>query len=193
MKSFLIFAFAVCVILSCSTAKKNAAAVERVLMDSASRHKVFLAELQLYPCVRDSFTTFLPGGIDSIPFLVIDTTGRARIIDSIQNANIGNCDVVAAASYDAGYGNALKDIPPKRRPDTVRIQTTDLQRKRLDAEQINQLKNEIHELKGHLDESAKQNDFLVKVNQKWIWLFIGAVVAAILSNVAWLYFKMKIL
>lgn len=183
----------------CSPAKKIEKAKQTVLMDGKARHDIFLKELELYPCVNDSFTTFLPGGVDSVPFPVpvLDTTQRKHIIDSLQNAFAANCDGAVSASYDAGYHNAMQEIKgqklPLKRPDTLQTTTKDKQKMKLDADSINRLNENIAFHKGQKDQwktFAKQTQ---KEKLNLFWWFVAAAAALALTNGLWIYARIRTL
>ena len=153
--------------------------------------------LNRFPCANDTTTIILPGKAIKVPYPVpvLDSSERKRVIDSIKQAYENWGDEAVAASYDAGYQNALKTIKNKsfdtKAPDTLASSILNKQRQQVDAEVINGLKNEKAGLQGAISEKDKSLQAEKSDKQKWIWYFIGAMIALGVSNGFWIYSKIK--
>ncbi|MCA6489100.1 MAG: hypothetical protein IM569_13790 [Chitinophagaceae bacterium] len=178
MKQLTLFIALVC-FFSCSpvkkAARKDAKAVDRVLGSRALIDQIKPAVLELYPCANDTVGVWFSGGVDSIPYPVPQ-------IDTVYNP--GN-------AYDQGFFDGQLSVSRKKfavkRPDTIRVTVVDRQKQKADAETISQLRMSISKLEGQLTEKDKR----ISKSDKWLWYFIAAVVAFFVSNVTWLYFKIR--
>ena len=173
-----IFIALVC-LFSCSPVKKaarnDAKAVDRVLGRRALIDQIKPAVLELYPCANDTVGVWFSGGVDSIPYPVPQ-------IDIVYNP--GN-------AYDQGFVDGQLSVSkrkfPVKRPDTLRITVVDRQRQKADAETIRQLQLNVSKLEGQITEKDKR----ISKSDRWLWYFIAAVVAFFVSNLTWLYFKLR--
>jgi len=204
MKNFLPLLTALflsCVLLSYSSSKKSArkdkAALERVTAKRALIDSVAPIVFGLYPCANDTVTAFLEGGIDSVPYPVpvLDKVQRDNIIDSLRNAYSNDCYVAVSESYEAGYKNALIDLKTQKvavkRPDTLQHSIVDKQKNNQYEKQIATLR----EKAAALEEASAQKDIQLaaekKDKQTYLWYFIAAVAAFVLSNGLWVFAKIK--
>lgn len=196
-----IFILLLAALTGCNTAKQTARkdkqALERVTAKRPLIDSIAPIVFGLYPCANDTFTTFLSGGIDSVPYPVpvLDEKQRAHVIDSLRNYYLNDCYAAVSSSYDAGYNNALIDLKnkkvPVKRPDT-------LQHSIVDRQKHNQYEKTIAALmekSAALEEASAQKDIQLtdskKDTNKWIWLFVAACVALGLTNGLWVYSKFK--
>lgn len=204
MLAFVIGAVALVIMAAltgCSTpkqaARKDKAALERVTAKRALIDSVAPIVFDLYPCANDTFTTFLSGGIDSVPYPVpvLDEAKRKAIIDSLRDYYMNDCYAAVSASYDAGYNNATIDLKNKKvavkRPDTLVNNIVDRQKHNQYEKQIAALR----EKAAALEEAVKQKDIQIAEGKKetrtFIWYFIAAVAACVLSNGLWVFGKLK--
>lgn len=200
MKNIL-FAILALAVFSCNPAKqaarKDQKALDRVTAKRALIDSVAPIVFDLYPCANDTFTTFLSGGIDSVPYPVpvLDEKQRAHIIDSLKSVFSGNCAEAVQAGYNSGYNNAIIDLKnqkvPVKRPDT-------LQHSIVDRQKHNQYEKAIAALREKGAATEAQNQQLniqmaesKKQANKWVWLFIAACIALGLTNGLWVYSKLK--
>lgn len=179
------------------TARKDKQALDRVTAKRPLIDSVAPIVFGLYPCANDTFTTFLSGGIDSVPYPVpvLDEKQRAHVIDSLRTYYMNDCYAAVSASYDAGYNNATIDLKnqkvPVKRPDTLAHSIVDRQKYNQYEKQIAALR----EKSAALEEASKQKDTQLadskKDTNKLIWLFIAACVALSITNGLWVYSKFK--
>jgi hypothetical protein len=198
---FAIVAFFISILYGCSptkqAARKDKAALERVTAKRALIDSVAPIVFDLYPCANDTFTTFLSGGIDSVayPVPVFYEAKRKEIIDSLHTVFTNDCYAAVSASYDAGYNNATIDLKNKKvavkRPDTLLYSIVDRQLHNQYEKQIAALR----ENAAALEEAVKQKDIQIAEGKKetrtFIWYFIAAVAACVLSNGLWVFGKLK--
>lgn len=179
------------------TARKDKAALERVTAKRALIDSVAPIVFDLYPCANDTFTTFLSGGIDSVPYPVpvLDEVKRKAIIDSLQNVYANDCYAAVSASYDAGYNNATIDLKskkvPVKRPDTLVNNIVDRQKHNQYEKTIAALR----EKAAALEEASKQKDIQLAAKGReaktYLWYFIAACVALGVTIGLWVFSKFK--
>lgn len=166
-----------------------------VLMDAQARHEIFLRELELYPCSNDSIVQTFSGSIDSLTLAEYLNNFKAHVLAN--KVSLDTLPKILKDSYELGYKDAsdkyLAVKVPKCNPTIVKITVTDKQKEKILSDSLIarnstiSVKNaEIFVLSNELDK-AQQNS---KANQnKLIWGFIIAIIIGVLSNVAWIYFK----
>lgn len=179
------------------TARKDKAALERVTGKRSLIDSVAPVVFGLYPCANDTFTTFLSGGIDSVPYPVpvLDEARRKTIIDSLNNVYADLSLDVANEAYDLGFGAAMDAVKnakvPVKRPDTLQHSIVDRQKHNQYEKQIAALR----EKAAALEEACRQKDIQLvaekKDKQSYLWYFIAAVAACVLTNGLWLFAKIK--
>lgn len=179
------------------TARKDKAALERVTAKRPLIDSVAPIVFGLYPCANDTFTTFLSGGIDSVPYPVpvLDEKQRAHVIDSLRTYYMNDCYAAVSSSYDAGYNNAMIDLKnqkvPVKRPDTLAHSIVDRQKHNQYEKQL----AAANQKAAALEEASKQKDIQLaaekKDKQTYLWYFIAAVAACVLTNGLWVFAKIK--
>lgn len=198
---FIVTILVVILLFGCSpskqAARKDKAALERVTAKRALIDSVAPIVFGLYPCANDTFTTFLSGGIDSVPYPVpvLDTAARKQIIDSLGKLFLNDCYAAVEASYEAGYNNAIIDLKdkkvPVKRPDTLVNSIVDRQKHDQYEKAIQAAGKKAAALEASnylLGELITKQE---KQTNKWLWLFIAACVALGLTNGLWVYSKIK--
>ena len=195
-------AFAVFSIMTgCNAAKQSArkdkAALERVTAKRALIDSVAPIVFGLYPCANDTVITLLSGGIDSVPYPipVLDEARRKAIIDSLNNVYADLSLDVANEAYDLGFNAAIESVRnakvPVKRPDTLVNTIVDRQLHDQYEKQIAALR----EKNAALEEASAQKSIQLSEEKKetrtFLWYFIAAVAACVVSNALWVYGKFK--
>ena len=150
-------------------ARKLKNATQLVLIDSAARHTVFKAELQLYPCVNEVL-------IKSDTVVKTDTT--YQFITANTKDTLNHLDTV------------IKTIT-KRITVHDSITIVDRQKERLLTLETITKDKQIAALNQVISDDQRATDKATKQINKWLWLFIAALVAFLLSNIAWIYLRIR--
>jgi len=199
---FALFVLLVILLLcnGCSPARKIERATERVMLNPAARHYIFLTELSLFPCANDTAQpVIIPGRIDTFPVSVLvrvtepDTAGVAAIVDSLNTTHTKACNTAIRAAYDLGQRDAAKLIGSQTvfipRPDTAKFWIVDRRLVALKEDSINSLLRQkaalnqaVADVSGVATENKKQG------NTYMLWL-IAAIAALVLSNGLWIKLK----
>lgn len=155
--------------------------------------------LALHPCATDSFTIYIPGKKDSIPFLIpvllADSLEIKKQIDSLNiylekkyNDQKADCKNQIRESYNAGYKKAesvWKDKLSKIKIPLPVIDTIKITLK--DKQQINLLTDDLNDCQTQLaDEKVKLEKYQGK-KDKWFLLFMIACCLLLTS----IYFNIK--
>lgn len=193
------------ILFSCNPAKKvileDNKAIERVKAKRSLIDSVKMAVLDLYPCSNDTTTVFKKGKTDTvkikelIPVIVSDPETRKKVTDSLTELHSKDCDKAILLSYDAGYNNAKIDFGklkiPVKNPDTLASTVIDRQLEKALRQQIEEEKRKNAYSEGvikQLNETISAKD--KKANKDFWWL-IAAISFGVISNAAWLFFKIK--
>ena len=155
--------------------------------------------LKLNPCANDSFTIYVPGKRDSIPFyipvLFKDTIEIKKQIDSLNvylekkyNDQKSDCKNQVRESYNAGYQKAesvWKDKLSKIKIplpviDTIKITLKDKQQIKLLTDDLNESQKELNDIKIKLEKYQGKKD-------KWFLMFMIACSLLLTS----IYFNIK--
>ncbi|MEI8111186.1 MAG: hypothetical protein WCH59_09375 [Chitinophagia bacterium] len=178
------------VFFACNPSRKIEKAEQIVRLSPASFNKIGKEWNALNPCANDTVGYWYSGGVDSIPYPVpvFDSVAYNHAMDSI----LLDCK----RAYELGYENATNKLASQKiavkRPDTVVKVIVDRQKLKLQDDSIQSLNVKYSYLSGQAD---NLNEALKKQSQKttgWIWWFVLAVVALIVSNLLWLYSKISI-
>lgn len=162
-----------CLLLaSCSVAKLDQKALERVQAKRSLVDKMVPVVTGLYPCVADTIAIVLPGGVDSVFYPV-------PVIDTVYDR--GN-------AYAQGFADGQRSLSGKRfakpRPDTVVLRIVDRQ-----ALSIVQRKND--ELKQQdAIKTAQANEAKNRAATYFWWLVI-LIVLLVATNAYWIAQKFK--
>jgi hypothetical protein len=190
-----ILAFAV--LVSCSTVKKDNAAIERVTAKRSLLNKVKPVVDSLWPCIIDTNKRLIPGRIDSIPYAVyvpiqLDSIAVEKSIAAIDTSKIFH--KAYKLGYTAGFDDAKKALLnlkiPVHTPDT--LLTSLINNRPLDIAN-KALATAEQEL------SAQQALAVSYKTDRNKAITIGSIVSAILlillvgSNIAWLKSKSKLI
>jgi hypothetical protein len=196
-----VFLVIMAALTGCSTPKKTArkdkAALERVTAKRALIDSVAPIVFDLYPCANDTVTTFLSGGVDSVPYPipVLDEARRALIIDSLNNVYADLSLDVANEAYDLGFGAAMDAVKnqkvPVKRPDTLQHSIVDRQKHNQYEKTIAALEKKVAALEAMNQQLAVQITEEKKEGKTFLWYFIAAVAACVLSNGLWVFAKIK--
>lgn len=191
-------------VFSCNPAKqaarKDQKALDRVMTSPSLLKTAYGRGAELWPCANDTTFIFKPGRIDSMYLPVMfDTTDRDRIKDSILAIANDDCNDQVKAAFDMGVDVTEKKYSkikvPVYRPDTLAGFIVDgtLAKRLMDS--LHEKDKLLSNWSGRAEEWAKWAAKTEAVNQKkqstQFWVIVGLVVALILSNGAWAYFKFK--
>ena len=193
---------------SCSPGKQLEKSKQRVLLDPAARHDVFLNELERFPCANDSLPPiYRPGKIDTTPIiklipveklkeiLVTDTTGRKKLIDSLNTTHSEICNDAIDKAYTKGARDAINKFLNQdvfiRRPDTALYTIVDRQLLKLKDDSIQSLLRQkaaanqnIVDLGNVVKKSDKERNYL-------LYYLIGSIALLVLTNGLWIYARIK--
>lgn len=179
------------------TARKDHAALQRVTAKRPLIDSIAPIVFGLYPCANDTVTTFLSGGIDSVPYpvLVLDEARRKAIMDSLNNVYADLSLDVANEAYDLGFGAAMDAVKnqkvPVKRPDTLAYSIVDRQKHHQYEKQIAAVEKKNAALEAMNQQLAVQVTEEKKEGKTFLWYFIAAVAACVLSNGLWVFAKIK--
>lgn len=189
------------ILYGCNTPKqierKDQAAVDRVSAKRPLLDKIAPAIFALYGNGSDTVLTFLPGGIDSIPYPVpqFDEKAKQKTIDSLTELHSDSCTEIAKNAYEMGFDYATEAIRnmklPVKRPDTAVYNIKDQQLHGLYEQHIKDLNADKSKLKGQVQQMEKQ---IIAGNQRergLFWLIIAAVALLVGSNLYWIVNKFK--
>lgn len=126
----ILIALSILILTGCDAAKK-------VLKNQMQFEQVGRAWALKNPCTNDSAIIFLPGRIDSIPYVIaVDTALLNAKADSVTKAlakkynyDVAECNRQVSEAFNTGFDEAVFEISkqkmPVKLPDTIRISVTD--------------------------------------------------------------------
>jgi len=186
---------------SCSEAKKNQKALDRVETNPELLRSAFARGLELFPCANDSVFITKPGKIDSIllnVLLPIDTANRTRIKDSLLSNILQPlqdiCNEKIKAAYDLGIATSANEFSkikiPVKSPDTIGGVVVDRRLVKSLADTIVKKELIIAGYNGVLSEVRSNLSAQKKETNKWKWYFWLSVAGLVASHVLRSYIKL---
>lgn len=183
---------------SCSPQAKLSKAKQKVLLNADARHEVFLNELERFPCANDSVVQIIPTGIDSIA--LNDYIKKQAKVFEFEYIKKDTLPEIMSFYYKKGYAEAVNQYSkikiPVCKPEYIKVTVTDKQKEKILIDSIHARNLTVARLKG---ESAIKDQYLQDLTQqaqkkeaKWLWWFIASLVFGIVSNLGWIYFKIKL-
>lgn len=153
---------------SCSVAKKDQRAFDRVTAKRPLIDKMLPIIQDLYPCVSDTVELLSPGGVDSIPYPV-------DVIETVENLT----DTGYARGFIDGQKSVAKRKFAKPRPDTLKIRIVDRQALSIASKEIEDLRAENASTEALLSD---KEDRIRKMN----WILTLTILLLAASNTFWL-------
>lgn len=190
----MLLAFLLLMFFGCSPARKIEKAEQLVITTPPSFQKIGGLYWQLYRQPIDTKTVYIQG--DSVPFpvLIVDSSAVYRAIRKLQDSMSVACKEAIDKAYRMGIEYAYKELAGKVR---VRVDTLI----RIDQQCPTALKMVEDSLKRANARLDRTEATLIAATatgreyrqdgRKWLWWFIGACIALGVTNVLWLYFKIK--
>jgi len=190
----MLLAFILAMCFGCNPARKIDKAEQLVITTPPSFQKVGALYWDLYRQPIDTTIIYKQG--DSIPFpvLTIDSFATYLAVRELQDSMTEACKVAIDKAYRLGAEHAYKELSGKR---TVRVDTI-LRNDPKCATILKMVDDSLTRANLHISRTEASLQSAVATGQeyrkdgrKWLWWFIGACVALGVTNVLWLYAKIK--
>lgn len=185
------------ILASCNPGRKIQRAEQIVRTTPESFNTIGKQWSFLNPCANDTIAIIYPGGIDSIayPVPVFDSAAYYKTVDSLQALYAKECNQAIDQAYALGYKRAVNEIAaqklPVKRADTLASYIVDARKHLVYEDSIMNLRMENARIKQQNADYAAANVKEYEEKYKFIWLFIAAMAALMLTNGLWIFNKIK--
>lgn len=188
----MLLAFLLIMFFGCSPARKIEKAEQLVITTPPSFQKIGGLYWQLYRQPVDTTTVYIKG--DSVPFpvLTVDSFATYLAVRELQDSMTDACKIAIDKAYRLGAEHAYKELARSVRVDTIiRIDQKCPTILKMVDDSLTRANLHIARTEAAIQSAVTTGQQYRKDSRSWLWWFIWACIALGVTNILWIYTKIR--